>query len=503
MFAFAIWDNNKQQLFCARDRFGIKPFYYYTDRDKFVFGSEIKAILKSGDIDKTLSYEALDSYFAFGYITIDLSIYKKIKKLQSAHYLLLSFNDKVTLEIKRYWEIRFEPDYSKTENQWSEEIESALSETVKLHMISDVPLGAFLSGGIDSSSVVAMMAKHSTQPIKTFSIGFKEQKFNELKYAGEMAKKYNCEHHEQIVEPESISLLSKLVKAYDEPFADSSAIPTYYVSKLAREYVTVALSGDGGDELFAGYDDYNSFNKMYSYPFNFKSPLFNKLIWGNLHKLIPERGKGKSTSYILSKNKEYMGAYGTLYSKNERCKLILGNYSASNDAGASESFREEILRNAISDDFISRLQNLDMQTYLVDDILTKVDRASMMNSLETRVPLLDHKFAELSFQIPWNYKLKGKNQKYILKLAMSANLPTSILNHPKQGFGVPLSLWFKNDLSEYVNDTLLSPGSLLSSYLNKNYVRKIIENKTRIGDFSTRIWSLLFFEEWLKLRSVS
>jgi asparagine synthase (glutamine-hydrolysing) len=503
MFAFAIWDNNKQQLFCARDRFGIKPFYYYTDKDKFVFGSEIKAILKSGDIDKTLSYDALDSYFAFGYITSDLSIYKKIKKLQPAHYLLLSFNDKVTLEIKRYWEIRFEPDYSKTENQWSEEIESALSETVKLHMISDVPLGAFLSGGIDSSSVVAMMAKHSTQPIKTFSIGFKEKKFNELEFAREVAKKYNCEYHEQIVEPEAISLLPKLVSAYDEPFADSSAIPTYYVSKLAREYVTVALSGDGGDELFAGYDDYNSFNKMYSYPFNFKSPLFNKLIWGNLHKLIPERGKGKSTSYILSKNKEYMGAYGTLYSKNERCKLILGNYSASNDAGASESFREEILRNAISDDFISRLQNLDMQTYLVDDILTKVDRASMMNSLETRVPLLDHKFAELSFQIPWNYKLKGKNQKYILKLAMSANLPTSILNHPKQGFGVPLSLWFKNDLSEYVNDTLLSPGSLLSSYLNKNYVRKIIENKTRIGDFSTRIWSLLFFEEWLKLRSVS
>ena len=498
MFAFAIWDNNKQQLFCARDRFGIKPFYYYTDKDKFVFGSEIKAILKSGDIDKTLSYDALDSYFAFGYITSDLSIYKKIKKLQPAHYLLLSFNDKVTLEIKRYWEIRFEPDYSKTENQWSEEIESALSETVKLHMISDVPLGAFLSGGIDSSSVVAMMAKHSTQPIKTFSIGFKEKKFNELEFAREVAKKYNCEYHEQIVEPEAISLLPKLVSAYDEPFADSSAIPTYYVSKLAREYVTVALSGDGGDELFAGYDDYNSFNKMYSYPFNFKSPLFNKLIWGNLHKLIPERGKGKSTSYILSKNKEYMGAYGTLYSKNERCKLILGNYSASNDAGASESFREEILRNAISDDFISRLQNLDMQTYLVDDILTKVDRASMMNSLETRVPLLDHKFAELSFQIPWNYKLKGKNQKYILKLAMSANLPTSILNHPKQGFAIPLSLWFKNDLSEYVNDTLLSPSSLLSSYLNKNYVRKIIENKTRIGDFPTRIWSLLFFEEWLK-----
>jgi len=189
MFAFAIWDNNKQQLFCARDRFGIKPFYYYTDTEKFVFGSEIKAILKGGDIDRTLSYDALDSYFAFGYITSELSIYKEIKKLQPAHYLLLSFKDKVSIEVKRYWNINFDPDYSKTVKQWEEEIESCLSETVKLHMISDVPLGAFLSGGIDSSSVVAMMAKNSNLPIKTFSIGFKEQKYNELKYAREVAEK--------------------------------------------------------------------------------------------------------------------------------------------------------------------------------------------------------------------------------------------------------------------------------------------------------------------------
>src|SRR6185312_13378893 len=259
MFAFAIWDGNKQQLFCARDRFGIKPFYFYSDEEKFVFGSEIKAILKSNNIDKTISLDALDSYFAFGYITSDLSIYKNIKKLQPAHYLLLSFKDKPVIEIKRYWEIRFDPDYSKSENRWKEEIEECLSETVKLHMISDVPLGAFLSGGIDSSSVVAMMARNSDRPIKTFSIGFKEQKFNELKYARELANKYGCEHHEQIVEPESIGLLSKLVNAYDEPFADSSAIPTYYVSQLARKHVTVALSGDGGDELFAGYTGYTKF----------------------------------------------------------------------------------------------------------------------------------------------------------------------------------------------------------------------------------------------------
>ena len=276
MFAFAVWDNNKQQLFCARDRFGIKPFYYYKDEEKFVFGSEIKAILKAGNINKKLSNDALDSYLAFGYITSDLSVYENIKKLQPAHYLLLSFNDNKSIQINKYWEINFEPDYSKTENQWKEELEACFSETVKLHMISDVPLGAFLSGGIDSSSVVAMMAKNSNFPVRTFSIGFKEEKFSELNFAHEIADKYGCEHHEQIVEPESISLLPKLVSAYDEPFGDSSAIPTYYVSKLARQYVTVALSGDGGDELFAGYDIYKRFKKINSFPFNFKSPFITK-----------------------------------------------------------------------------------------------------------------------------------------------------------------------------------------------------------------------------------
>ncbi len=278
MFAFAIWDNNKKQLFCARDRFGIKPFYYYLDSQKFVFGSEIKAILKNEEIDKTLSYDAIDSYFTFGYITSDISIYKNIKKLQPGHYLLISFKDKVSIDIQRYWDIYFEPDYSKSQDQWKEEIESCLLETVKLHMISDVPLGAFLSGGIDSSSVVAMMAKNSNRPIKTFSIGFKEQKYNELIYAREIAVRYGCEHYEQIIEPESISLLPSLVSAFDEPFADSSAIPTYFVSKLAREHVTVALSGDGGDELFAGYSIYNYLNRINTSFFNSNKPNRNKQI---------------------------------------------------------------------------------------------------------------------------------------------------------------------------------------------------------------------------------
>lgn len=498
MFAFAIWDSNKQQLFCARDRFGIKPFYYYSDQEKFVFGSEIKAILKSNDIDKTISIDALDSYFAFGYITSDLSIYKNIKKLQPAHYLLLSLKDKPVIEINRYWEIHFDPDYSKSENRWKEEIEACFSETVKLHMISDVPLGAFLSGGIDSSSVVAMMAKNSDRPVKTFSIGFKEQKFNELKYARELANKYGCEHHEQIVEPESIGLLSKLVSAYDEPFADSSAIPTYYVSQLARKHVTVALSGDGGDELFAGYTGYTKFKKIRSFPLNFRGSIANKVIWGNIHNLIPHSTKGKGLMYFLSQPKEYAFAYQTSWTEQERSELF-GHSGENRNKLATELFKVEILQDKKNHDFISNLQYLDMKTYMVDDILTKVDRASMMNSLEVRVPMLDHKFAELTFKIPRDLKLKGNEKKYILKKAMQHYLPKNILSHPKQGFGVPLSLWFKSDLKEFVNDTLLAENPLLAKYVNKSYVKKIImEDRKGKRDFNSKIWSLIVFEEWLK-----
>jgi asparagine synthase (glutamine-hydrolysing) len=498
MFAFAIWDNNKQQMFCARDRFGIKPFHYYTDREKFVFGSEIKAILKNGEVNTALSYEALDSYFSFGYITGDLSIYKNIKKLQPAHYLLLSFKEKSNIEIKRYWKIKFDPDYSKTESQWTQEIEDCLSKTIKSHMVSDVPLGAFLSGGIDSSSVVAMMAKKSERPIKTFSIGFKEQKFNELKYAREVANKYGCEHHEEIVEPESISLLSKLVASYDEPFADSSAIPTYYVSRLARKHVTVALSGDGGDELFAGYRSYSRFSKLYSNPLNFKSPLINKLIWGNIYKLIPNSVKGKGITYLLSKDKKFQFAYEQFWVKEVRQKLLLPHLPTINYASASEIYKMDILKNSSVKDRVSLMQLLDLQTYMVDDILTKVDRASMMNSLEVRVPLLDHKFAELTFRIPGNLKLKGSEQKFILKKTMAPMLPESILNHPKQGFGVPLSIWFKEDLKTYVNDTFISNDCLLYNFLDKKYIlKKVIANQFGNKDFSERIWALLFLNEWV------
>ncbi|MEL6842687.1 MAG: asparagine synthase (glutamine-hydrolyzing), partial [Bacteroidota bacterium] len=320
MFAFAIWDKKKRKLFCARDRFGIKPFYFHLSPQRFVFASEMKTVLAAGGFERNLNFEALDSYFTYKYIAGSQSIFTEIEKLLPGHCMELSLRDgRWQHKSWPYWQIRFEPDYRTTEEEWCEQIEYELREAIRMRMIADVPLGAFLSGGVDSSSVVALMAQMSNQPIKTFSIGFKEKKFNELPYAREVAKMYGTEHYEQIVEPESIGLLPKLVRSYDEPFADSSAIPTYYVSKFAREYVTVTLSGDGGDELFAGYNSYPKLTRLHKYH---RTPAaFNRHFWGPINRMLPDSVKGKGLSYYLSLNRNDIGAHFALWQRPERQKL--------------------------------------------------------------------------------------------------------------------------------------------------------------------------------------
>lgn len=495
MFAFVIWDKNEKTLFGARDRFGIKPFHYYMDNEKFVWGSEIKSIINSSNIDKTISISSLDYYFAYGYSKRDQTIYENIKKLEPAQYFYLKPYESNKLSINTYWQIEFKPDYNKSEDYWKEQIYETLEDSVKMRMQSDVPLGAFLSGGVDSSTVVALMAKNSSKALKTFSIGFKEEKYNELKYARQVAERYQTDHHEFIVDPESIDLLPKLVSAYDEPFADSSAIPTYYVSKFTREHVTVALSGDGGDELFAGY---NSYPKMLSLKNAFYNNRFtNKAIFGPINKIIPDYLYGKGYSYYLSKDKNLINAYFCFWKDYERQKVFNDEVRRSLNLNSSEKIKEAILRKA-DVDFISNMQFLDMQTYMVDSILTKVDRASMLNSLEARVPILDHKFAELSFKIPWDYKLHGDSKKHIFKEAFKKILPNDIISHKKQGFAIPLNLWFKGDLKDYAFDTLLN-NSELSAYLDMNYVKRVLVNHQKgLRDYSTKIWSLLFLNEWLK-----
>ena len=495
MFAFVIWDERKQQLFGARDRFGIKPFHYYIDNEKFVWASEMKSISISENIKKDINLEALDYYFAYSYTPRDQSIFHQIKKLKPGHSFVFKPFEKDKLKIEQYWKIHFEPDYSKSESYWKEAIYQSLSEAVKMRMISDVPLGAFLSGGVDSSTVVALMALNSEQPIKTFSIGFKEEKYNELQYAKLIAKKYNTEHHEYIVEPESIELLPELVRAYDEPFADDSAIPTYYVSKFTREHVTVALSGDGGDELFAGYSSYNKMKDLY------QKRISSKTLFSGINKIIPDYMYGKGMSYYLSKDKNNIGAYFCFWKDYERRKVFQSDIKEKLEGHLAENEKLNLLK-SMNGDFMSKMQQLDMQTYMVDGILTKVDRASMMNSLEARVPILDHKFAELSFKIPSKYKMKGNSKKYILKESFKDILPNGVLSHKKQGFAVPLSIWFKGNLKDYSYDTLVNSEHLYG-FLNKSYVEDMLNNHQKgIRDYSEKIWSLLFLNEWLKQNNV-
>lgn len=497
MFAFAIWDEKNKKLFCARDRFGIKPFFYFMDNDKFIFGSEIKCILSQTNLSSALSLPMLDQYLTFGYSSEDSTIYQDIRKLKPAHTLEIEHRGKI--KIRRYWDLEYRPDYSKTEDEWCKLIDDKLSESVKAHLMSDVPLGAFLSGGVDSSAVVALMSKNTTRPVKTFSIGFKEAEFNELKYARELANKYQTEHHEQIVEPESVSLLPHLIDAYDEPFADASAIPTYFVSKFAREFVTVVLSGDGGDELFAGYNKYQRMNNMRKY--NVLPDTVSKHFWGGLNKMIPNGVKGKGATYYLSKPKNSFPAFHAIWQQAERKKLFRGDIWENIKESPAESRRVACFTDSGSSDFMFNMQKMDMQRYMVDDILTKVDRASMQNSLEVRVPILDHEFAELTATIPSELKLKGNSKKYIFKKAMKGYLPESIISHKKQGFSVPLKSWFKEDLKEYVNDRLINTKGPLYDYLEPDYVRKVVqEHHSGMRDFNDKIWSLLFLDQWLNSR---
>jgi asparagine synthase (glutamine-hydrolysing) len=495
MFSFILWDKKNNLLFGARDRLGIKPFYYYHNNGRFIWGSEIKAIRASGETTLSLDPESLDQYFAYGYIMNDRSIFREIKKLPAANYIVINYQ---TAEVRtnRYWEIKFEPDYSKSQHFWEEKIAETFREAIKLHMISDVPIGAFLSGGIDSSIVVSQMAQLSTGPINTFSIGFKDKKYNELEFARQIAAKYKTNHREMIVEPDSLNLLPLLVHAYDEPFFDSSAIPTYYVSKFAREFVTVVLTGDGGDELFAGYNSYSQFNNYIQSPLN--RQVFKQLIINPLFHAFPSKWKGKGFLYYLNKPKTYIPAYACLWRDYERSQLY-NSFMKENCSNRPEQYKKIILKNSSTKDDISRMQDVDLQTYLPDDILTKVDRVSMLNSLESRVPLLDHKFVELSFLIPSEFKMKGNNKKFILKETFKQQLPEDIISHPKHGFSVPISEWFKGNSKEFITNILNDKNALIYDFTDHNYVKTIIKrNDDGLKNQGNKIWSLLFLEEWLQ-----
>ena len=496
MFAFALFDVVHNKFFIVRDRIGIKPLFYSLSNTSLFFASELKELKSVVKSKFKINDESVLDYFTYGYVLNDKSIYTDVKKLMPATYLEIDINS-FQHKIVKYWNIDTTVDDKLKEEDWVGLINEKLDEVVKSHMVSDVPLGAFLSGGVDSSAVVATMAKYTNQPIKTFSIGFSEEKFNELKYAKIVSELYKTEHHEMILEPASVNIIDDLIKIYDEPFADSSAIPTYFVSKFAAEHVKVVLSGDGGDEIFAGYNSYVNYKKIIARNRSVMRSIQPFAAMAN--KIIPNYMFGKGLTHTLSKNTDLLGAYSSIFKEYEINSLFNRDYLKSTKNYSSINEKIKMLNSYVSKDRITRYQLLDINAYMVDDILTKVDRASMANSIEARVPLLDHEFVELAFKIPTTFKIKNDEGKYIFKKALENRLPKEILYRKKQGFAIPLSKWFNKDLSAYLADELLSDNSTFTSYFNKKSIQELIDNhRKEKRDFSAKLWTLLFFKRWLE-----
>jgi len=507
MFAFALWDANKRQLFLARDRIGIKPLYYHHNNDTFIFASELKALLQIKDIPRQLDYQSISDYFSWGFIPAPKTIFRHIKKLLPAHYLL--FNEK-GLTYRRYWNVRKFSGNSQTQQpeRYQNQVRNILADSVKKRMISDVPLGTFLSGGIDSSTIVALMGNNSVQPTKTFSIGFNSQEYtSELKYANIVAKTYATEHHERILSTEKLlELIPKLVWFMDEPFADHSIVPTYLVSQLAKESVTVALSGDGADENFAGYPRRYLFTKRYSRYLTIPE-LFRGTVEGLSSKLLQlallfmsssnrKKKLSKLSSMLHTTGLMRIITLHNIVDTNLKKKLLHRDIQEQVNL-MTTIFCDEHSNKSITGNILEQVLALDIENYLVNDILTKVDRMSMANSLEVRVPFLDHRLVELAATIPTTLKINNNTTKYIIKNAFCDLLPQAIINRKKQGFGIPVKLWMQKDLAKFTRQILLDPSVKKGHMLNLKTLENMIK-ATSAGkcNYARELWALLMLELW-------
>ena len=495
MFAFAIWDDRTRKLFVARDRAGKKPLYYtVTPHGTFVFGSELKSVLQHPGVNREINLEALDSYFTLGYVPDPLCIFQNIYKLPPGHYLTFA---KGRVSVDQYWDFNFEPGESRREQDYLAELRELLDESVRVRLVSDVPLGAFLSGGVDSSTVVGLMTRHMDQPVKTFSIGFHEDSYNELKYARLTAKKFSTDHHEFLVTPEICDVVDELAWHFDEPFADSSAIPTYMVSKLAREHVKVVLSGDGGDELFAGYTRYTIERKRRNYAL---LPRFLKeRVMQPLSATLPHGAFGRNYIHnvALDPVDRYLDSVSVFTGLNKRL-LYAADFKGqlSNNHYVAAMFRRYGAK-VKTNDPLDQLLYIDSKTYLPGDILTKVDRMSMALSLEARVPLLDHKLIDFVTRIPASMKMSGLETKYLFKRAVQNLVPEEILNRPKQGFGVPIQEWINQQLRERIRDTLGDQRTQQRGYVEPHYLNVLLDEHQRgRRDHSTGLWALFMLELW-------
>lgn len=502
MFAFAIWDERTQELFVARDRVGKKPLLYAEVNGEFVFASEFSALLRHPKVSREIEPEALHHYLSFMCVPAPLTAYRAIRKLEPGHSLRWR---KGEIKIERYWQPDFSRKLKISEPEAGERLIEILREAVRLRLISEVPLGAFLSGGIDSSAVVALMSEESSEPIKTFSIGFEEQDFSELHHARRVAEHVGADHHEFIVRPDALEVLPLLVEHYGEPYADSSAIPTYYVARETRQHVTVALNGDGGDECFAGYERYAAMRLAEKY---LKLPrLLRKTFIDQAIRMLPSSEQRRSRArdakrFIhaasLPKVDRYM-RWISVFDKGAKEDLYADGFRRQMAARASAALLEPWFAQANGAGIVDAALLADTMTYLPNDLLVKVDIATMANSLEARSPFLDHEVIEFAASLPEKMKLRGLTTKYLLKRVLRKLLPSENLDRRKMGFGIPLGSWFRGKLQPFLRETVLSEKALKRELFKPQAVRRLVEQHVNgERDYSHQLWTLLMLELWFQ-----
>ncbi|HEX3280226.1 MAG TPA: asparagine synthase (glutamine-hydrolyzing), partial [Pyrinomonadaceae bacterium] len=502
MFAFAIWDERTQELFLARDRVGKKPILYAQLNGQFIFGSEFSALLQHPDIGKDIDFAALNHYISFMCVPAPLTAYRDIRKLEPGHSLRYR---KGEITIERYWQPDFSHKLDIDEREAGEQAIKILRDAVKVRLMSEVPLGAFLSGGIDSSAVVALMSEESSAPVKTFSIGFEEQDFSELHHARRVAEHVGADHHEFIVRPDALEVLPILVEHYGEPYADSSAVPTYYVARETRKHVTVALNGDGGDESFAGYERYAAMRLAETYhriPAVLRDTLLRQAI-----DLMPSSESKRSRlrdvkrfveAASLPKVERYL-RWISVFNSQAKQDLYTDNFKRETSAYPAASIIDQWFARANGSGIVDATLLADIMTYLPNDLLVKVDIATMANSLEARSPFLDHHVIEFAASLPEKYKLRGLTTKYLLKKVLKQLLPAENLTRRKMGFGVPIGHWFRGKLQPYLRETILSELALKRGLFRPEVVKRLVELHTRgERDYSSQLWSLLMLELWFQ-----
>ncbi|MDQ3809960.1 MAG: asparagine synthase (glutamine-hydrolyzing), partial [Chloroflexota bacterium] len=503
MFALALWDRREQRLLLARDRLGKKPLVYYHAPDGgLAFASELQALIAHPAIPRAIDSNAIDDFLTYLYVPAPATIYRDTRKLRPGHRLIWQAG-RVTIE--PYWRLTFADKLRLSEDEAVAGFGELLRDAVRRRLIADVPLGAFLSGGMDSSSVVAEMAELSSGPVKTFSIGFGERDFDELSFARQVAERFGTEHHELVVEPRALEVLPTLVRHYGEPYADSSAVPSYYVSQMTRRHVTVALNGDGGDELLAGYERHWAARMAARY-----DALPRVVRHGLIRPLVPLLPEPRPRRALLRRAKRFMAAahlpvldrylhWVGAYTPGHKAELYTRDFAAVLDGHEAGRWLREALAPEPNLDAVDAVQRADTLLYLPDDLLAKIDIATMANSLEARSPLLDHRLVEFCASLPSSYKLRGRTSKWLLRRLMRDRLPAPILSRPKMGFGVPVGEWLRGELRPLLEDTILSARALRRGYFRPAAVRALVdEHISHQADRTPHLWALVMLELWFQ-----